>query len=123
MVGKIVDGRNPELLESEDHRFGKPTHVPDVDEIRFMLFDCREEGAVVVRFEFLEIGNVQPRMTVEAVNAQGAFDGLFRLGWFALHDVIGREDLNVVAASAELVDRHVADQLISPEVVRRIKIG
>ena len=85
--------------------------------------DRVEQRAIIISFEVLKAGDIQPGMTVKAVNTKRSFNVRFRRESPTRDLMVGGENIRVVSASAKLVRHHVADELISPEIMRRIQIG
>src|SRR6185437_5597582 len=85
--------------------------------------DGRAENVVVMLFQMSKFGEPAPGVPVKAMNPQRALEARFLTELLARHMMVRGQDMDLVATSAELVHHHETDQLITPEVVRRIKIG
>ena len=85
--------------------------------------DGVEQSAVIMRFKMVKAGDIQPWMTVKAVNTKRSLDVRLREDRPSRHRMVGGQHIHVVSASAKLVGHHVADELISPEIMRRIQVG
>ena len=88
-----------------------------------MAGDGVEQRAVIISFEALEAGDIQPRVTIKAVDTKRSLDVRLGRKCPTRDRMVGGEHIHVVSASAKLVRHHVADKLISPEIMRRIQIG
>ena len=88
-----------------------------------MAGDCVEQRTIITSFEALETGDIQPGMTVKAMKTKSTLDVLLSGDGPSRHRKVGGQHIHVVSASAKLVGHHVADELISPEIMRRIQVG
>lgn len=74
MIRDIEDGGDAEPLEGEGEGFGEAAEVPNVDEVRLKFSDGGEKVLVVGLLELDEIGDAEPGMSEEAVEAEVAAD-------------------------------------------------
>ena len=94
-----------------------------MDEIWFEVFDGRHEARVVVLFQREKVTNAEPRVTEEAVNAQGALNGVVEGGIERGDGVIGGENMDGVAACFESLGDVSAAEFVTADVVGRVKVG
>src|SRR3954466_13942026 len=92
--------------------------------MRGVLLNRPLQNTVVIPFKNGKFRNLQPWMAVESVNPQSAFDTtLFGDEALVGIAVIRGKDLHLMPSSAQLVQHHMTNQLISPEIMRGIEVG
>ena len=94
-----------------------------MDDIRLESCHRLAQNPVVVKFEVAQAPDAQPRMAVEAVDAQRPRHPRFRRGARTRCEaVVGGQNLDGVAARPHSLHGHLAAQFVTAQVVRRIEV-
>lgn len=94
-----------------------------MDEIWFEAFDRSHEASVVVLFQREEITNAEPGVAKEAVNPQGAVNGVIEGRIERGDGVIGGENMDGVAARFERFGDVSAAEFVAADIVGRVEVG